>query len=306
MIKKENAPKPIVKWAGGKRQLLTVLRDYYPKEYNIFIEPFVGGGAVLFDLQPKKAIISDLNSDLINCYEVVRDNNQNLIKAIAEHVEVMSSLETLDNKATYYYQVRSLEPCKLSDIDKAARFIFLNKTGFNGLYRENSKGEFNVPFGKRQKTDGILDKENLIQVSKYLNDSDITILNQSYEETLKLAEENDFVYLDPPYYPLKVESFIKYTKEDFGHKEQIELALEFNKLTEKKIYAVLSNSNSPFVQYTYANYNMKVVEAARSINSVGSDRDKQPVEVIIDNERQTRTESKQKRKRFRKQGTKTL
>ncbi|MGI0077379.1 MAG: DNA adenine methylase, partial [Nitrosopumilaceae archaeon] len=191
-------PKPFVKWAGGKRQLLPILSKYIPKKFDSYFEPFLGGGAVLFHLiseNPKlMCFVSDLNSDLILSYVTIRDRVEELILALENH-----SKNYFKNPKQYYYKVRESSP--KNQIDKVSRLIFLNKTCFNGLYRVNSKGEFNVPLGKYSNPN-IVNKENLLAVSYAIQSKNITIKCQDFTKALEIAEENDFVYLDPPYQPI--------------------------------------------------------------------------------------------------------
>ncbi|ADO46036.1 DNA adenine methylase [Hydrogenobacter thermophilus TK-6] len=266
-------PKPFVKWAGGKRQLINLLIDNLPIEYDTYIEPFIGGGALLFEIMPDRAIINDINEELINAYKVIRDSLTELIESLKQH----------KNEEGYYYKVRSLSPDKLSPVERASRFIYLNKTCFNGLYRENSKGQFNVPFGK-YKNPVIVDEENLKLVSDYLNTANVEIYNTDYKEICKLAKKGDFVYLDPPYYPLtKTASFTKYNKHDFTEQDHLELREVFEELDKKGCYVMLSNSNTEFVKELYRGYNILEIEANRFINCKGDKRGKAKVEILVKN-----------------------
>lgn len=266
-------PKPFVKWAGGKRQLVNILLSNVPNSFNRYFEPFVGGGALLFELQPQKAVISDINEELINAYKVIRDNVEELINNLKKH----------KNTKEYYYAIRAINPKTLTPVERASRFIYLNKTCFNGLYRENSKGQFNVPFG-RYKNPKICDEENLRAVSEFLNRIEITILNCDYKETCEMAESGDFVYLDPPYYPIsKTASFTKYNKNDFSEKDQVELSEIFKELDKKGCYVMLSNSNTEFIKKLYANYRIQEIKANRFINCKANKRRKSRIEVLITN-----------------------
>ncbi len=266
-------PRPFVKWAGGKRQLIKFLRDHVPKTFNRYIEPFVGGGALLFELLPKTAIINDINQELINAYLVIKDHVEELIESLKRH----------KNSADYYYKMRSTDPKSLNAIERASRFIYLNKTAYNGLYRENLKGEFNVPFG-RYKNPKILDEENLRAVSKYLNSANVEIHNLDYKQVCSKAQKGDFVYLDPPYYPLsKTSSFTQYCRYGFTERDQVELAEVFRELDRRGCYLVLSNSNTDFIKRLYRGYNIIEVSARRSINSKGDGRKKQNIELVIKN-----------------------
>ena len=278
----EEKPKPFVKWVGGKRQLLKqfLLMNLYPPERfdpktGRYFEPFVGGGAVFFDLSPEKAFLSDLNSELVITYNVIKNNLDELIKSLRKH--------KLDKE--YFLKIRTLNTEKLSDINIASRFIYLNRTGFNGMYRVNSKGGFNVPFGKYLNP-LICDEKNLRKVSKLLQN--VEIKNQDYKQVLKKAKKGDFVYFDPPYYPVsKTASFTSYTKESFSEKDQIELRDTFLELHKRGCFLMLSNSDTPFINKIYSDmvkYGIRIskVQAGRAINSNGSGRGK-ITEVLVTN-----------------------
>lgn len=273
-------PKPFVKWVGGKRQLLEQFRKlnlYPPERFDVrtgtYYEPFVGGGAVFFDLQPEKGVLSDLNRELIVTYKVIKNHVDELIASLKKH----------RNDKEYYLIIRAQDPATLSDLDIASRFIFLNKTCFNGLYRVNSKGGFNVPFGKYTNP-LICDEENLRKVSKALRH--VEIKNQDYKEVLKKAKRGDFVYFDPPYYPVsKTASFTSYTKEGFLDKEQIELRDTAVELSKRGCFVMLSNSDTPFINDIYSgikDFHINKVEAGRAVNSKASGRGK-ITEVLIIN-----------------------
>ena len=276
----EDKPKPFVKWVGGKRQLLKQFRELnlYPPECfnpesNTYFEPFVGGGAVFFDLLPKHAELSDTNRELVMTYNVIKDNVDGLIKSLKKHIY---------NKE-YYLGVRDQDINELSDIEVASRFIFLNRTGFNGMYRVNKSGQFNVPFG-RYKNPLICDENNLRKVSEALQG--ITITHRDYKDVLELAKIGDFIYFDPPYYPLNpTSSFTAYTAKGFFEKEQIELRDTFVKLHERGCFVMLSNSDTPFINELYSELegvSINKIIAGRAINSKGSKRGKIN-EVLITN-----------------------
>ena len=278
----DNKPKPFVKWVGGKRQLLKQFRllDLYPPEkFDVktasYFEPFVGGGAVFFDLLPRKAFLSDLNSELVTTYNVIKNNVEKLILALNMH----------EYDKEYYLKIRAQNQKQLSDIEIAARFIYLNRTCFNGMYRVNSKGGFNVPFGKYTNPQ-ICDEQNLRRVSKAL--ADVEIRHEDYKEVLKKATKGDFVYFDPPYYPVsKTASFTSYTAESFLDKEQTELRDTFLELSNRGCYVMLSNSDTPFISDIYSEIldkGIKItkVNAGRAINSKASGRGK-ITEVLITN-----------------------
>lgn len=276
----DEKPKPFVKWVGGKRQLLRQFRDLglYPPDgfdpiTNTYFEPFVGGGAVFFDLLPKKAELSDLNYELVVTYNIIKSNVEGLIKLLKKHVY----------EKEYYLQMRAINPKELSNMEIASRFIYLNRTGFNGMYRINSRGEFNVPFG-RYTNPIICDEENLRRASKALQK--VTIKQQDYKNVLKKAKKGDFVYFDPPYYPVsKTASFTSYTVETFLEKEQTELRDSFVELHKRGCFVMLSNSDTSFINEIYSEIpgvKLSKVEAGRSINSKGSKRGKIS-EVLITN-----------------------
>jgi len=255
-----DVPKPFLKWAGGKRQLISQMDPLFPKNFNKYIEPFVGGGAIFFYLLPKRAILMDINQELINVYNVIKNNIKALIKSLKKHV----------NKREYYYKIRNLdrEPSiyeNLSNVEKASRTIYLNRCCYNGLYRVNSKGQFNVPFG-RYKNPQFCDEKNLIAVHKALKN--VEIVNASFEKCLDFAEKNDFIYLDPPYVPISNSSnFTSYTKDSFGREDQIKLYHIFKALDERGCKVMLSNSYNEFILNLYKDYKIKILQAKRAINS---------------------------------------
>lgn len=275
-------PKPFVKWVGGKRQLLKQFRQmnlYPPERFNPkkgkYFEPFVGGGAVFFDLLPKRALLSDLNPELINTYKIIKSNIDELINSLKKH----------KYEKEYFLKVRAKNPNQLSNIESASRFIFLNRTCFNGIYRVNSKGQFNVPFG-RYSNPLICDEKNLRLVSKALKNIDIKF--QDYKKILSLVKKDDFIYFDPPYHPLsKTSSFTSYTLETFLEKEQIELRDIFLKLSQRGCFVMLSNSNTLFINKIYSEIKkegikISIVNAGRSTNSNALKRGK-ITEVLITN-----------------------
>lgn len=253
--------KPVLKWAGGKGQMIDILQENMPKQFNKYIEPFVGGGALFFATQPHKAIISDSNEELINLYKVIA-NNVN---------ELMMALKPLKYDKDLYYKIRAQQPRDLTSIERAARMIYLNKTGFNGLYRVNKKGEFNVPFG-RYKNPKILDENNLLLASEQLKKA--TIIQGDYLDVLeKYSEKGDFIFLDPPYMPVsKYSDFKRYTKDQFREDDQKRLAEEVDRLVAKGCYVLLTNSDNPLILEMYHKYDITVVNTRRSINSKANKR----------------------------------
>ncbi|MFW9772046.1 MAG: DNA adenine methylase [Promethearchaeota archaeon] len=258
-------PHPFLKWAGGKRQLIQQLNQFIPKNYNRYIEPFVGGGALFFYLLPPKAILIDSNLELINIFKVIQENVEELITSLKKH----------KYEKDYYYKIRAMDRNRqlysnLSNIEKASRTIYLNKTGFNGLYRVNSKGYFNVPFG-RHKNPTICDEDNLRAVHRVLKN--VKIVHGSFEICLEYAEKNDFIYFDPPYYPISETAlFTSYTKQDFGEDSQIKLYEIYKKLDKKGCKLLLSNSYCDFILNLYRDYRIITLKAKRAINSISSRR----------------------------------
>jgi DNA adenine methylase len=265
------APRPFVKWAGGKRQLLPVISQNIPTKFDRYFEPFLGGGAVFFSLVSKdkkaKWFISDLNSDLVLSYVTIRDKVKELVTSLEKHAEHYSK-----DSSGYYYKVRESNPKK--EIDIVSRLIFLNKTCFNGLYRVNSKGKFNVPVG-RYVNPNIVNKENLFEVSKVLQSKDISIKCQDFEDALKGVGHGDFVYLDPPYQPVSTTaSFTSYTDSDFDFSDQERLYAKFKALDKKGVKVLLSNSKSSEIIKLFKEFSDGIIEinANRFINSVSQKR----------------------------------
>jgi DNA adenine methylase len=272
---------PFVKWVGGKRGLLSQIIPLIPKEFNNYFEPFVGGGALFFELyslgllRDKKVYLFDINSELINTYNIVKTNPSDLIKNLQEFKEKHSK--------EFYYEVRSWdrEENFLSRdlLQRAARFIYLNKTCFNGLYRVNSKGYHNVPMGS-YKNPKICDAEVILSASEALQRA--TILNTSYKDVLKYASRDDFVYFDPPYYPLTpTSSFTSYNENGFLDKEQIELFEVFKELDMLGSKVAHSNSDAGFIKDLYKEFHVRDIQANRFINSNSSGRGKISEVLII-------------------------
>ncbi len=258
---------PVVKWVGGKRQLLDEITPLLPKRITSYCEPFLGGGAVLFSLQPSKAIINDINEDLMLVYEVIRDDVEGLIK----------SLEQYENTSEYFYKIRDIDRDKdfyysMSKVARASRLIYLNKTCFNGLFRVNSSGEFNSPFG-HYKNPNIVNEPVLRAVNKYFNANKIQIYNEDFEVTLKRVNKGGFVYLDPPYDPVSdTANFTGYNKGGFNRKEQERLKECCDDLTRRGVNFMLSNSATAFIKELYQDYDITIVKAKRAINSNASKR----------------------------------
>ncbi|MBP0031092.1 DNA adenine methylase [Roseofilum sp. Guam] len=263
---------PFLKWAGGKRKLISVIKKYIPQKYGQYYEPFIGAGAVLFSLQPAKSIINDTNPELINCYKIIRDDSDELLMACKEHER--------NNSKEYYYTLRSQDRCstfkQLSPVERAARLIYLNKTCFNGLFRVNSKGQFNVPYGNYINP-AIADPVTIKAVSAFLNRRSVRIYEGDFEDAVSTTKKGDFVYFDPPYYPIsETSSFTGYSVDGFGQREQERLKLVCDRLSDQGCNVLISNSNAPLIRELYRDSRYEVVEvkASRAINAVGSKRGK--------------------------------
>ena len=274
-------PKPFVKWAGGKRQLVHVLDKNLPDEFTTYYEPFLGGAAMLFHILSKYAdqrcILSDLNDNLIQTYIVIRDHIDDLISTLKGHHD-----KYVQSPKEYYYVVRSNEPD--DNIERAARLLFLNRTCFNGLYRVNSKGQFNVPFGNYTKPN-IVNEENLRNTSSMLQSSSIIIQCRDFESIIDDIKSGDLVYFDPPYQPTSnTAKFTTYTNKAFEYKDLCRLVELCDKLDRKGCYVMFSNSDSDIVRalFDHESWNICRISANRVINSVGSKR-KDHHELLIKN-----------------------
>lgn len=275
-VAKNKLVQPFLKWAGGKRQLLPELRKYVPTKVGTYFEPFLGGGAALFDLQPKQAIVNDINAELVNTYRVIRNNIDELINDLEKH----------RNEKAYFYSVRELDRTSeyryLTPVERASRLIYLNKTCYNGLFRVNSKGQFNVPFGE-YKNPNIVNSGVLRAVHNYLVDCNVQVLNTDFVESVSEATKDDFIYIDPPYDPMSdTASFTGYSLDGFGKDEQIRLKETVDQLTARGCNVLLSNSSTEFIRDLYREYKMVIVEAKRAINSNAARRGKVD-EVLVMN-----------------------
>ena len=275
---KEVALQPFTKWTGGKRQLLPVIRELMPKTYNRYFEPFVGGGALFFDLAPKNAVINDFNAELINCYQQIKDNPQELIEILKVHQEY--------NSKEYYLELRSADRDEridmMSEVQRAARILYMLRVDFNGLYRVNSKNQFNVPYG-RYKNPKIVDENLVSAISTYLNNNQIEIKKGDFEKAVLDVQPGDFVYFDPPYIPLsETSAFTSYTHEGFSYDDQVRLRDTFKKLSDTGAYVILSNSSSFLVEELYRDFNIHYVEATRTNGAKSSSRGKIS-EIIVTN-----------------------
>ena len=265
--------KPIIKFVGGKSQMLDIIKEMLPPTYNRYYEPFLGGGAVLLELNPKEAYVNDINSELINMYIQVREDVEGVIRELSKFDECH---ESYTNPKEFYYEVRKDFNKYRGDktTTQAARFIYLNKHCFNGLYRENSKCEFNVPFNGKL-TGGSFDAEHLREVSKQIHD--VMFMNGDFEDCVYYADKSDLIYFDSPYDV----SFTDYTGKGFSEFDHRRLANKFKELSDKGCYCMLTNHDTPLIRELYKDYNIKVIDVRRSINRNGNDR--KGKEVIITN-----------------------
>ena len=269
---------PFVAWAGGKQQLLPEIRKEIKRAGNFttYYEPFVGGGSVLFDLLPKRAVINDYNAELINAYRVIITNAESLI----------AQLKTLENTAEEYYRIRALDRApgyqQLSKVKKAARFIYLNKTCFNALYRVNRQGYFNTAYGKREKVQ-IVQADNLRKISQYFNSNDIRFYSGDFANILDNVEPDSLMYIDPPYVPEnEIANFTRYTNNQFRESDQRRLAEQCQQLDRTGVKFIASNSDTPMVRELYRGFNFYHVSARRFINVKGAGRNR-IAELLITN-----------------------
>ena len=261
---------PFLKWAGGKRQLIPTIKEFLPAKYNRYYEPFVGAGAVLFAIQPQNAVINDTNRELINCYQVIRDDPETLLALCQQHKE--------QNSKDYYYSLRTLDRSnsftELSTQERAARIIYLNKTCFNGLFRVNNSDQFNVPYGNYANPT-IVNSNTIRAINAYLNQYQIKIIEGDFEQALATADQGSFVYLDPPYQPISnTSSFTNYSKNGFGETEQVRLRDLCDRLSDRGCQILISNSNADLIKKLYDNSRYEIIEvkANRAINAVASKR----------------------------------
>jgi len=271
---------PVLKWVGGKRQMLNYITKLIPREFDAYFEPFVGAGAVLLELAPNKAYLNDVNKDLIAVYESLKEEDQfvKLLKRLDHHQE--------NHNEAYYYDVRAIDRLDtynaLEPYEKAARVIYLNKAGFNGLYRVNKKGYYNVPSGKRDSVK-LYDINNLKAIHNYFNTNSIHISSVDFNAAVALAKTGDFVYFDPPYDPWDDKnSFTSYAKGNFNRDDQIRLFETFKALSERGVKVMLSNHHTNFIRDLYKDYNIHIFPARRVVNSNPNGRGNVE-EVIITN-----------------------
>lgn len=279
--------KPVLKWAGGKRQLLKIISSFINNETigeGTYFEPFFGGGCVFFSLHPKKAVINDFNEEIINVYKTIKKSPEELVSLLKTHSE--------SNDKDYFYNLRSLDreidfadKKKYTNVFKASRTIYLNKTCFNGLYRVNLKGQFNVPYAY-YKNPPICDEENIKEISKFLKESDVQILCCDFEKAVEKAKAGDYIYFDPPYDYEKEDGFVGYVKEGFSHNDLLRLKKVCDELISRGCKVLISNNDTTFVRNTFKGdnfeivYETKEISANRSINCKGNRR-RNAREVLI-------------------------
>jgi len=269
-------PRPFLKWAGGKSRLAPEIRNLVPTTFRRYIEPFLGGGAIFFKIQPASALLSDSNYELINCYEVVREHPEELLRM----------LETLPISKRRFCAIRKMDPAKLTPIERAARLIYLNKICYNGLYRVNKKGEFNTPYGHYHNVK-LADKDRILAASEALRG--VELVSADFEEVLlKSAQPEDFLYLDPPYPPVsRYSDFKRYTKEFFNREDHIRLARVVHELDRRGCNFVLSNAKHPLIAKLYSKFKIRKVEAPRYVNCRGDKRGHVP-ELLVTNVQTTK------------------
>jgi DNA adenine methylase len=261
---------PILKWAGGKRRLLPEILPRLPEQFERYFEPFLGGAALYFAVLPQRAMLTDLNAELINVYSCVRDSVEELIEDLKRH----------RYEREYYYRMRGKDPRRMRDIRRASRMIYLNRTCFNGLYRVNRRGQFNVPFG-RYTNPVICQEDRLRVVSQVLQSSQLQ--TSGYADAVQEAQKGDFIYFDPPYQPITpTANFTSYTSSSFGEQEQRALAAQFAELTERGVSCMLSNSDTPLTRELYADFNLEFIDAPRAISRDPSKR-RSVVEILVRN-----------------------
>ena len=267
MSKQTTKITPILKWVGGKRGLLSSLIDLMPDSYSAYYEPFLGGGALFFDQKPAKAVVSDSNSELINLYSVVKSDVESLIESLKQH----------ENTSEYFYEIRAKDRDEsvwdaMTDLERASRMLYLNKTCYNGLYRVNSQGQVNTPFGNYKKPN-YCPESDLRLMSAYLNSKGISLLCCDYRKAVETACKGDFVYFDPPYDPIsETAAYTGYTSNGFNKQNQMELCETCKELDAKGVMFMLSNSATDFIKGLYSDFDVHIVKAKRAINCKGDGR----------------------------------
>ena len=271
-------PRPFVKWAGGKSRLAPKIASFFPEYYNDYYEPFLGSGAVYFEIAPQRGILNDLNANLIEVYKSIKQNPRGLIREMKLIEKEYNSLKTLEEKAEYYYGIREeYNHNKIDRLKKAGFFVFLNKAGWNGMYRENSLGYYNIPFGKKENLK-LFDEQNIISVSRNIQKMKFTTLD--YKDAVKSANKGDLIYFDPPYFPLsKTASFTDYQKKGFSEQDQKELHGLAVDLVKRGCYVVVSNSNCRKTLDLYKDFEIKKIIVSRTIGAKVATRGK--IEEIV-------------------------
>ena len=271
---------PFLKWVGGKAQLLVQLDEFFPTEIGRYVEPFIGGGAVFFHLKQRfpamRAFLRDNNDELINTYRAVRHQPRELMRRLDRHLA-----DFLKDRETYYYLVRLKHHLPATEVlERAARMVFLNKTCFNGLWRVNSRGEFNVPIGSH-KNPALYDEENIYAASRALENAHLE--TKDFRDTMAETRRGDFVYIDPPYYPVSpTASFTSYTKDEFGEEQQRELAALYRDAANRGVRLMLSNSDTEFIRRLFRGFTIHTVQARRMVNCDGTKRG-EVNEVVVTN-----------------------
>jgi len=271
--------RPFVKWVGGKRQLLKRIKERSPKNFDSYYEPFVGGGALFIELQNSKTVINDSSIELTEAYITIRDNPIELMSLLDEHENNHQK-----SPSEYFYSIRALDRQDnwehKTALEKTARFIYLNKSCFNGLYRVNKKGYYNTAFGKKDKIN-TYSRDNILIFSEYLKSGQVKIINGDFENAVKTAKKGDFIFFDPPYDIIKKDTFDRYTKDGFGVEGQRRLSDVAHKLDKRGCYVMITNHNTPLINELYFDFNIDVVSVKRTINSDASN--KKGIEVIMYN-----------------------
>lgn len=268
--------KPFIKWAGGKTKLLSQLMEYVPKTYSRYIEPFAGGGAMLLGMNPHNASVNDINPVLTDCYRFIRDDCESFLSLLSELEEKFNKYDCDDSKKEFYYDIRDKYNASMPSIQKSAMFMFLNKTCFNGLYRENSRGEFNVPFGKKKKIQ-IYDRENLNEISKFLKGVEIYCMDfENFIRNLNIGD-GDFVFVDSPY----ADTYDAYNKSGFTPSDHERLACLLSELSERGAYCLATNSACDFIRDLYPGWEIREATVMHAINRNGDDR--MATEIIMQN-----------------------
>lgn len=266
-MQKDPALGPVLKWVGGKRQLLAEIEQHLPPSFSTYYEPFLGGGAVLFHLQPARAVVNDINAELINVYEVIRSDCPGLLADLKKH----------HNEAEYFYSLRAKDRDReqyaaLNPVQRASRILYLNKTCYNGLFRVNRSGQFNVPFG-RYKNPNIVNEKRIRAAHRYFNRARLTFLCGDFAAAVRGSKAGDFVYFDPPYDPVSASAnFTAYVRHGFDRQQQLRLKELCDQLSRRGVKFLLSNSATAFILDLYRDYDVNTVRARRAVNTKADQR----------------------------------